>query len=315
MNRRETGESGQSMIETVIVLPVILLLFLGLYYFKEIVNTRMRAVEAARFVTWEAVWNARERRAPDRAIKDDDTLRQELVAMGLGRGLVSVQGTRDGRRTLGDYASSIPNGLPMFIDVPQFVGTFFQSPELAATDSSQSSPGSQQLPDQNNFMGPFQSVLNVVGDVTFGASDIVAKMTLWESEANGSVFRSFVTYRVRGTSVFRFLGDTDISQTSTILGHPYNVLRESNQDEYNRVFGTGEILSCTDAATRGHIFDLWFLPTIPVTGLAEVTTVGKCFVSEIGNFIGAADGVPILGGNLGFKMPDGTLKEYPELHP
>ena len=304
------GESGQSMIETVIVLPVILLLFLGLYYFKEIVNTRMRAVEAARFLTWESVWNAREKR-PDRAIKNDETLRQEVVQLGLGRGLVSLEGVRGGRKSLGTYAGTIQNGAPGYIAVPAFVGNFFQSPEQTATDSSQSSPGSGQLPAMDSFSGAFQQVLNVAGDLTFGLSDTVAKMTDWDAEADGAVFTSFVTYRVRGTSVFRFLGNTDISQTSSILSHSYNVVRETNQTEYDRVFGTGDIGSCATGSGRGHIFDLWFLPTVPVTGIAEVTNIGKCFLAEAGSIIGIVDS---LGGNLGFKVPDGTLKEYPELH-
>ena len=298
------------MIETVIVLPVILLLFLGLYYFKEIVNTRMRAVEAARYVTWESVWNARELR-PGRGIKDDVTLRAELLQLGLGRGLISVEGARGGRKSLGGYAGTIQNGLPGYVEVPAFVGNFFQNPERSATGSSQSAPGSGQLPQMDSFAGAFQSVLNVAGDLTFGISDTVAKMTDWDAEADGAVFTSFVTYRVRGTSVFRFLGNTDISQTSSILGHSYNVMRQTNQSEYDRVFGTGDIGSCAFGTGRGHIFDLWFLPTVPITGVAEVTTIGKCFLAEAGGIIGIVD---VLGGNLGFKLPDGTLKEYPELH-
>jgi hypothetical protein len=298
-------DAGQSMVETVIVLPVILLLFLGLYYFKDLVDTRIRAVQAARYLTWEAVWNARENR-PNRAIKDDATFKKELEKMGLGRGLVAVQGLK-ARRSMKDY-SDATNGANGFADVPQFIGAFFQNPERKSTSSS-NAPGTNQVPNESSVSGVIGDLLKVAGGLTFGLSDIIAKMTLWQTEADGAVFTSFVTYRVKGTSVFKFLGNVDISQTGSILAHPYNVVRGTNQSEYDRVFGTGKIGDCFSGAGKGHIFDLWFAPSVPIPGLQEVASFGKCALSTLGSALGITK---FLGGSLEFKTPDGTVKEYPE---
>lgn len=293
------------MVETVVVLPVVLLLFLGLWFFKDLVDTRMRAVEAARYLTWEAVWNARENR-PNRAIKDDATLRQDLQAMGLGKNLVTVQAGK--RRSLNEYVSSIPNGAGTFTDIPQFVAAFFQNPDRSATSSSVT-PGTTNVPGFDSVDGPLQSILATGGDLTFRINDFFAKTTKWDEEADGAVHTSFVTYRVRATSVFRFLGDTDISQTGSVLGHPYNVVRSSNQTEYDRVFGQKGVGDCFTGSGQGHIFPLWFVPSVPVPGVQQVANVGKCFLTEFGSVLGLGD---FLGGDLGFKIPDGTLKEYPE---
>jgi hypothetical protein len=295
------------MIETVVVLPVILLLFLGLYFFKDIVDTRITAVQAARYLTWESVWNARENRQ-DRAIKDDATLKTELEQMGLGGArLVSVQGAK-ARQSMKDYSDST-NGAQGFAEPPQFVGNFFQNPERKSTGSS-NAPGTNHVPDESSVSGVIGDLLKVAGGITFGLSDVIAKMTLWDAEADGAVFTSFVTYRVKGTSVFRFLGNTDISQTGSILAHPYNVVRGTDQSEYDRVFGTGDIGDCFSGSGKGHIFDLWFAPSIPLPGLQQIASFGKCALSTIGESLGILDVLP--GSSLKFKIPDGTLKEYPE---
>jgi hypothetical protein len=306
MSDPRQSESGQSMIETVIVMPVILLLFLGLYYFKDIVDARITAVQAARYLTWESVWNARENR-PNRAIKDDDTLKKDLEKMGLGRGLQTVQGMKQ-RRSMKDY-SDATDGAQGFAEPPQFVGNFFQNPERKSTGSS-NAPGTNNVPDESSVSGVIGDLLKVAGGLTFGLSDIIAKMTLWDDEANGAVFTSFVTYRVKGTSVFRFLGNTDISQTGSILAHPYNVVRGTDKSEYDRVFGTGDIGDCFSGSGKGHIFDLWFAPSVPLPGLQQIASFGKCALSTIGESLGILDILP--GSSLKFKIPDGTLKEYPE---
>ena len=51
---------GQSLVETVVMLPVLLMVFLGLDYFYELVSMRARAIEGARFATWESSWYLRD---------------------------------------------------------------------------------------------------------------------------------------------------------------------------------------------------------------------------------------------------------------
>ncbi len=304
--RGRRRERGQSMVETVIVLPVVLLLFLGLYFLKELVDTRMRAVEAARYLTWESVWNARETRSK-RAIKTNVQLRQDLEKMGLGRGLVSIDGSK--AVSLRTYANS-KTGAGTFTEVPDFIKNIFTNPERTATGSSVT-PGTSNVPGfgEGGVGGALEGILGKLDDPAFIITDFFANSTLWSDETNKAVYSSTVQYRVRGRSVFAFLGDTNIKQTGSILAHPFNVLRDNDKNEYERVFGKSGITDCTGAA-GGHIFPLWFAPSpegVPV--VKEVGTVGKCFLSGFGKAIGIAD---ILGGDLKFKLPDGTLKEYPE---
>src|ERR1051326_9006609 len=51
---------GQSWVETVVMLPVIVALLLGLFYLHDLVTTRIRAIEAARLVAWDSIWYGRE---------------------------------------------------------------------------------------------------------------------------------------------------------------------------------------------------------------------------------------------------------------
>lgn len=291
------------MIETVVVLPVVLLLFLGLWFMKEMVDTRMRATEAVRYLTWEMVWNARENRG-GRAPKDDGTLKNELVAMGMGRNLVSITGVR-ARQSMKDYAGSV-NGRNGFAGLPQFATTLL-NPERTASGSSVK-PGTSQVPGFDSVSGVVQQLLNAA-DYTFVLSDLIAKTTLWKDEADGAVFSSEVTYSVTGRSVFRFLGDTRIRMRSSILSHPYNVVRGTDQSEYDRIFGTGDVGDCFSESGKGHIFDLWFVPSVPVPGLQEGVSAGKCIFSTLGSVLSITK---FLGGDLEFKIPDGTTKEYPE---
>src|SRR5512144_2350253 len=117
---RRRGARGQSMVETVVFLPVLIVVFLLMFYLKGLLNTKMRAVEAARYVTWENTWIPREGIAKDviedgrpRGQKDDTQLRNELVQVGLGAYLFRVQGTKR-KEALGDYFSRVqPGSLPM----------------------------------------------------------------------------------------------------------------------------------------------------------------------------------------------------------
>lgn len=311
-------ERGQSMVETVIVLPVILLLFLGLWYFKDIVDARITAVQAARYLTWESVWNAREKR-PNRAIKDDNTLRQELINLGFGRHLVSVQGAQK-KRSLGTYASEVSNGAQGgFADVPQFITNFISTREVSTTDSSHS-PGSNNVPGFDSLGGILDPIISLGGSAAFVLHDLFAGTTLWKTEADEAVYTSFVTYQVKGTSVFRFLGDTSISQTGSILGHPLNVMRSDDDKEFEATFGQDNCIEGSSA--RGHIFDLWLFPSGGFPGISDALGGLKCVISEIGSVLGLGNAttqgngsvgiMDIIGGDLGFKLPDGTHKEYPE---
>jgi hypothetical protein len=316
-------ESGQSMIETVVVLPVILLLFLGLWFFKDIVDARINAVQAARYLTWESVWNAREKRT-DRAIKENNTLKQELINVGLGRHLVqdSVQGAQK-KRSLRTYASEVSAGAQGgFADVPQFITNFIATREISTTDSSHAQ-GSNNVPGFDSLGGVLDPIISLGGDASFLVHDLFAGTTLWKTEADEAVYTSFVTYQVKGTSVFRFLGDTSISQTGSILGHPLNVMRSNDNNEFAATFGQDHCIEGSSA--RGHIFDLWLFPSGGFPGISDALGAVKCVVSEIGSVLGLGNAttqgngsvgiMDIIGGDLGFKLPDGTHKEYPELHP
>jgi len=53
-------ERGQSWVETVVMLLIIVPLLLGLFYLHDLTTMRIRAIQAARFVAWESDWYGRE---------------------------------------------------------------------------------------------------------------------------------------------------------------------------------------------------------------------------------------------------------------
>ena len=81
--------SGQSWVETVVMLPVIVALLLGLFYLHDLATTRIRAIQAARFVAWESTWYVREDKT-NRAMPTGAELKKRLREVGLGRGLKNV---------------------------------------------------------------------------------------------------------------------------------------------------------------------------------------------------------------------------------
>src|ERR1043166_7981301 len=122
---------GQSWVETVVMLPVIVALLLGLFYLHDLVTTRIRAIEAARLVTWDSTWYGREdlperKMLPeladnvpiiDRSLMEESwKLRLRLV--GLGRGLKHVDVFK---RQLGKYTNDIGDGVPPTFFVPAAV--------------------------------------------------------------------------------------------------------------------------------------------------------------------------------------------------
>src|SRR4051812_30196765 len=98
--RNRAGEAGQSLVETVVMLPVLLFLFLGLYYFSAMIRMRMQAIEAARYLTWEQVWNVRDQGGDTRDPKELTALHEELKKVGLDPFLITVA---RGQRSMGDY--------------------------------------------------------------------------------------------------------------------------------------------------------------------------------------------------------------------
>jgi hypothetical protein len=326
------GKLGQSLVETVIFLPVLVVIFLGMFYMKGLLNTKMRAVEAARYVTWENTWIPREGIAKDviedgrpRGQKNDTTLRNELVQVGLGAYLFRVQGTKR-KEALDTYLNRVqPGSLPMIVGVPVVVTQLFGgSAGFGGGNTSQFSnnPDRNNPPQQNggssSGSGPLSGLglgnglndlLNIVGGAAFTVYGVMANQTKWGTESDESVITSQVVYHYQagGTTLFvpRF-----IAEQSSILSHPFNIKRSDDQEEHHRLAGDGS--SCEDVNNIGHIFDLWLFPSGFGAG-AGVTRAPKCAfaaIATVANFLGALNpfspGVPL-------RIPNGTLKEYPEM--
>ena len=301
------NQRGQSYVETVVMLPALLAIFLGLYYFDDLMQTRMRAIEAARYVTWEGVWHVRED-STNRRMKDDNTLAQDLRNMGLGTGLVVLSAGADtqNRRSLGGYAGDV-NGAPATTIPPQIIADLFGGDNSALTGA---------LGQVNGLISTLGPLFDVVGDASFFTHDFFARQTDWVDEANGGVYTVKVAYRFKGAGFFQSLPGIQITEYSSLLTHPLNIKRTDNATELSELIGTGAMFSCS-GSDLGHIFDLWLFPSGPFAdngfsnGLSTVMSGGKCFFSQISSVLGITD---FLGTQLGFKMPDGTLKEFPELH-
>jgi hypothetical protein len=321
------GNLGQSLVETVIFLPVLVVIFLGMFYMKGLLNTKMRAVEAARYVTWENTWIPREGIAKDviedgrpRGQKDDTTLRNELVQVGLGAYLFRVQGTKR-KETIDAYFNRVqPGSLPMTLSVPAVVTELFGSsagfgggntsqfssnPDSAPGSSGGSSSGSGPL-DSLNLGNGLNDILNIVGGAAFTVYGVMGHQTKWGSESDESVLTSQVVYHYQagGTTIFvpRF-----IAEQSSILSHPFNIKRSDDKEEHHRLAGDGS--SCTDTDDLGHIFDLWLFPSGQPTAL-RAPKCAFAAIATVANFLGALNpfspGVPL-------RIPNGTLKEYPEM--
>lgn len=303
-HRRHCGrESGQSYVETVVMLPVLLALFLGLYYFHALVQTRMRAIEAARYVTWEGIWHVREDR-PNRTMKDDGRLAEELRRIGLGTGLLEVRGGADGphRRSLNKYTSDV-SGASFTSEPPQFIVDLFPGGGSVAAFAGQ----------VDGFLNALGPLFSVAGDVAFFAHDFFALQTLWQGEVDG-VYTAKVVYRFKGAGFFQSLPGVQIVEFSSLLTHPLNVRRTDDRREYDAMFGSSELFQCF-GSDPGRVYPLWLFPTGPLANndiantLSAIQGFGKCFLQTIGSVLSIAD---IIGTQLAFKLPDGTLKEFPE---
>ncbi len=306
-------EQGQSWVETVVMLPIIVVLLTGLFYLHDLVAVRMRAIQAARFVAWESTWYVREDNT-NRAMATADELKQTLKKVGLGAGLKNVDVFRRG---VGQYKGDV-EGVDPFPFVPgaisNLVGDTFGG-------------GDQSDGFINQMAGSLSGVLNglagLAGDAAFFFADLMAKNLNWDDEMEHSVYTARVIYKMSYSGIFQKFGTSTIVQRASVLSHPYNVKRTNDDQEYKDLLGS----PC--GSTDGHVVKLWLFPqggVPPISsgsdsagsvtqGINSVLDLGggiaKCIVAGPGKLLGGLD---FLGGNIGFEMPDGTLKEYPELN-
>jgi uncharacterized membrane protein YgcG len=336
-----TADLGQSLVETVIYLPVLVLIFLGMFYMKGLLNTKMRAIEAARYVTWENTWIPREGIALNviedgrpRGRKDNATLRNELIQVGLGAYLCAscpeqgVEGTWK-KEALGAYLNRVqPGSLGMKPGIPAVVNQLFgggagfgngstssfsSNPDSAPGSSGgSSSGGSGDDPLASlNLGNGLSDILNLLGGLSFTVYDRMGHQTKWGSESDESVITSRVIYHYQagGTTIFRA---RFITEQSSILSHPFNIKRSNDQEEHHRLAGDGK--SFQDVNNLGHIFDLWLFPSGEPTALrilkAPFAAVSN-ILSFLGDFLSAMD--PLGPEKPPLRLPNGTLKEYPEM--
>lgn len=312
-------EHGQSWVETVVMLPVIVALLLGLFYMHDLVTVRIRAIQAARFVAWESTWYARDDSTNplNPAMKSPDQLKTRLKQVGLGFGLNKVDVIK---RTIGKYNSDQTEGIDPELFVPCPVANLFGGAcGAVGKDKSQDFIGGIA----RGMSGILNGLEKLAGKAAFPFQDLMAMNTNWDKESTGSVYTSLVIYKVGFTGFFQFLGTSKIVQTASVLSHPYTLRRVNNQQEYEELLGD----PCDEVFgdTKGHVVRLWLFPSggvIPISSGGDsaekaadaIKSIGgavKCVAGAIGKLGGGLDSA--LGTSLGFQMPDGTLKEYPEL--
>jgi hypothetical protein len=307
--------SGQSWVETVVMLPVIVAILLGLFYLHDLPAARMRATQAARFVAWESTWYAREDN-PNRAMKTPDQLQARLKKVGLGFGLKKVEVIK---RDIRKYKSDQIGGVDSELFVPCAIANLFGG-ACGTVGKDQSKSFVDGI--AKGFSGVLDGLAGLAGPLAFGMQDLMADNLNWNDEMNGSVYTSVVRYRVGYTGFFASFGTSNIVQTASVLSHPYTLRRTDDDKEYEELLGD----PCKNlfGSDQGHVVGLWLIPAqpIPIQGggtsadaaagaVKKLTSGAKCVASAIGGLGKMLDSA--LGTSLGFKMPDGTLKEYPEL--
>lgn len=331
MPRALAGARGQSLTEMIVMLPVLLMLFLGLFHYRGLVQMRFRAIEAARYVNWESVWHQRDNETWGGGIKSDEQLAKELGMLGLGQGLVSVRGTA-GLRTLNDYVGAV-DGEKMAI-YPVIIDRLIPGIE---TDEG-------LLGDALSFVESFSQGIEpafaLLGRVGFIADHAMAESTAWGDEAENSVYTARVTYRRTPVGFFAPLGAATTTASSSLLSHAYNIslpylpdvaaegitswpTDPGLEDMYADVFGGTGLGSCTVEEGKGRIFDLWLFPSgnlLAASGDSTASDIGailggvgrgiKCAVLAPFDFLKSIDSA--LGTSFGFNMPEGTLMVYPE---
>jgi hypothetical protein len=316
------GDSrGQSWVETVVMLPVIVALLLGLFYLHDLVTTKIRAIQAARFVAWESTWYTREDNEPpavtrkrEMTLNTQQKLKERLRKVGLGRGLTNVDVFK---RTLPKFKTDVsPGAVPTTFFVPAALSNLIGD-TFGGGDESQSF-----IEDiAGSLSGVLNGLLGVAGDAAFGFQGFQAVNTNWETELNESVYTARVIYKFGYTGFFSNFGTATIVQRASVLSHPYAVKRSNDGDEHSDLLGN----PCAFSDDNGHVYKLWLFPQqLPPLQGAEgifntlngvIDVVGdaaKCAISGPGQLLGGLDS--IIGSDLGFKMPSGTTKEYPELN-
>ncbi len=318
--KRLLPDRGQSLVETVVMLPVLLMVFLGLDYFYELVSMRARAIEGARFATWESSWYLRDDGTQGSAVHAlpssasdanlDTTLKKKA---GIGRFLLNAEADAATRK-VADYDNDVTAALGITSVAPRAVADVIVPIATAAATAVTLIDGAggqanSALSGLGSFLG------GVAGVPGFFLQDLFARETNWDHEADSSIFTARVEYKTFGINYFHLIRPTDIVQFSSILSHPLLIVRTNDKTEYEQL--VGGVNSLCD--TSGHIFPLWFLPTgdpnlVPGVGAAVsfLGNTGKCMFSGIGGVFSAIDSV--LDTNAGFHLPDGTLKEFPERH-
>ena len=325
-------EDGQSWVETVVMLPVIVAMLLGLFYLHDLVTTKIRAIEAARVVAWDSIWFGREDlpqrlmlpellnevpQVDPRLVEQAWKLRLQLL--GLGRGLSHVDVFK---RRIGQYASDVSTGgTPPTFFVPAAMGNLIGDTFGSGSDQS----GGFVEGVANSMSGVLNGLLGLAGTASFFFQDGFAQNLNWQTEMQRSVYTARVIYNFGYTGFFAPFGTTTIVERASVLSHPYTLRRTNDDQEYTELLGN-PCVNLVDES-NGHVVKLWLFPSggIPfdITGsgpsagdtvntiVNKVGDVGKCIIAGPGSLFSALDS--LLGSNLGFTMPDGTLKEYPEL--
>jgi hypothetical protein len=313
---------GQSWVETVVMLPVIVALLLGLFYLHDLVTTKIRAIQAARFVAWESTWYAREdndsppfSRKREMTLNTSTKLKARLRAVGLDRGLKHADVFK---RSLANFKSDVsPGAAPTTFFVPAALGNALGD-AFGGGDDSQAFIG--------NIAGSLSDVISglagVAGDAAFFFQGFQAQNTNWETELNESVYTARVVYEFGYTGFFSNFGTVTIVQRASVLSHPYAVKRSNDDSEHSDLLGNPCAFS---GDANGHVYKLWLFPQqLPplqgagdvFNGLNDVIDVAgdaaKCLISGPGRLLAGLD--ELVDSGLGFKMPSGTTKEYPELN-
>ena len=323
--KRLLPDRGQSLVETVVMLPVLLMVFLGLDYFYELVSMRARAIEGARFATWESSWYLRDdgkKFGADRPLPQPafggGTLVKTLENGGIGRFLLDAEADAATRK-VADYNSDVTAALGITSVAPRAVAEIVVPIAAAASTASTLIGGANgqansALSGLSSFLG---GVAGAGGEAGFFLQDLFARETNWKHEADHSIFTARVEYKSFGINYFHLIRPTDIVQFSSILSHPLLIARTNDKTEYEQLVGDNDLGDCVSDDGKGHIFDLWFAPTGDpglLGGVGSAVSLfgsaGKCMFASIGSAFSAFDSV--IGSGLGFRVPDGTLMEFPE---
>jgi hypothetical protein len=316
---------GQALVETVVMLPILVTLILAISYLKALTDTQARAIEAARYVAWEGTWSVRENN-DDLKVKDADELRKELVAIGLGDDFDTVEVVKRDIRTYKAAVEAVrpnPDDTQPTAFFPQALANVFGGVDPNQNESDQSS--------FSGAMGNLGSVANTIfdigADVAIPVHDAFGTLSNWKDETDNSMYTATLTINFKGLGIFTYIPAVQVRGFSTVLSHPYNVKRDNDKNEYKAMFGAPDALFADSSA---HVFKMWIFPDpgalaeLPGPGFSGLSSVagaisgGLDFVKQL---ISAPGGIlsqiPKLGGDtsgLGWHTPDGTLKEFPELH-